>query len=316
MTDVSRCGRRGRARRKRRIISFRAPRILGLDRGPGHPSSLWKGTIMSRDTFKIAPWIRYFRLGRPSAFKSRSNDRRRLRPGLLELEGRQLLTSFLVVSSTNAAAPGGLATIIGKANTDSGANTITFSPSVFSTPQTIDLGGTELELSDTDGLQTIIGPAVGVTIDGGDASRVFAIDSGVTAALSGLTMTRGSASGSGGGLLDSGTATLFDCTITDNTAGTFGGGIESNGSELIVSDSTISDNQVIGGSGGGLSNSDTASVTVSDCTIKGNTSATGGGLFNAGQASLFGCSISGNSSGSDGGGVDNESSVGSHTVND
>ena len=264
---------------------------------------------MNRNTFKIAPWNRYSRLGRPWA-SGQSNDRRRLRPSLLELEGQQLLTSFLVVTSITPSAPGGLATIIGEANTDTTANTITFDPSVFNTPKTIDLGGAELPLSDTDGLQTIIGPAVGVTINGGDASRVFDIDSGVTAALSGLTISGGSVTGDGGGLVDSGTATLYDCTITGNTATNFGGGLESNGTELILSDCTISDNQVIRGSGGGLSNGPTASETVSDCTIKGNTAATGGGLFIDGQASLFGCTISDNSSGGDGGGVDNKSSVG------
>ena len=75
-----------------------------------------------------------------------------------------------------------------------GAATITFDPTVFAAPQTITLTGGQLELSDTGGLETITGPAAGLTIDAGGKSRVFQVDSGVTAALSGLTITGGSAS--------------------------------------------------------------------------------------------------------------------------
>ena len=47
---------------------------------------------------------------------------------------------------------------------------------MFSTPQTITLAGTQLELSDTTGTVTITGPAAGVTVNGGGLSRVFQID--------------------------------------------------------------------------------------------------------------------------------------------
>ena len=63
---------------------------------------------------------------------------------------------------------------------------------MFNTPQTITLSGTQLELSDTTGTETITGPAAGVTVNGNDASRVFQVDAGVTASISGLTITGGS----------------------------------------------------------------------------------------------------------------------------
>ena len=97
---------------------------------------------------------------------------------------------------------------------------------MFSTPQTITLTGTQLELSDTTGTETITGPAAGVTVSGGGASRVFQVDAGVTASISGLTITGGNAAtGNGGGLdNDGGTVTLTNCTVSGNSAVSDGGG--------------------------------------------------------------------------------------------
>ncbi len=74
-----------------------------------------------------------------------------------------------------------------------GAQTITFDPTVFATAQTILLTSGPLELSQTGGLETITGPAAGVTISGGGTSGVFQVNAGATATLSGLTITDGSA---------------------------------------------------------------------------------------------------------------------------
>ena len=68
-----------------------------------------------------------------------------------------------------------------------------------------------------------------VTVSGSvsNPSRVFQIDSGVKATLSGLTITGGSAStGFGGGLYsDDGTLNMTDCTISGNSANGEGGGL-------------------------------------------------------------------------------------------
>jgi len=59
-------------------------------------------------------------------------------------------------------------------------HTITFDPTVFATAQAITLTLGQLELTDTTGIETITGPAAGVTVKGGGLSRVFQVDGGVT----------------------------------------------------------------------------------------------------------------------------------------
>ncbi len=114
------------------------------------------------------------------------------------------------------------------ANTTGGDQTIVFDGTVFITPQTITLAGTQLELTDTTGKETITGPAAGVTVSGGGKSRVFQVDGLVTASISGLTITGGNAGGDGGGLANYGTTTLTNCTVSDNTASN-GGGLSNGG---------------------------------------------------------------------------------------
>ena len=64
---------------------------------------------------------------------------------------------------------------------------------------------------------SITGPAAGVTISGGGKSRVFQIDSRVSVSFSELSITAGSATGSGGGLLSNGNVSLAGCFIGGNS---------------------------------------------------------------------------------------------------
>ena len=122
------------------------------------------------------------------------------------------MSTFTVTNTADGGA-GSLRDEIGLANATSGANTIEFDGTVFATPQTITLTGGQLELSNTTGTETIIGPAAGLTVSGGGLSRVFQVDANVTASISGLTITGGTASGVGGGLANNGgDVTLTDCT--------------------------------------------------------------------------------------------------------
>ena len=116
--------------------------------------------------------------------------RRRNHPRVEWMEDRTLLSTFLV-SNTDDSGPGSLRQAILDANAQQGAETITFDPTAFATPQTITLTQGQLELSDTTGTETITGPAAGVTVSGGGRSRVFQVDSGVTASISGMTITGG-----------------------------------------------------------------------------------------------------------------------------
>jgi hypothetical protein len=127
-----------------------------------------------RGTSKVRPWR-----GQP------------LRPTVMVLEDRRLLSTFTVNNYTDKPVNGetDLRQAIASANSTTGANTIEFASG--GTAETITLSS-QLTLSSTSGLQTITGPSGGVTISGGGNSRVFLVDSSVAASLSGLTITDGS----------------------------------------------------------------------------------------------------------------------------
>src|SRR4029077_3033435 len=107
----------------------------------------------------------------------------------------------------------------------------------------------------TTGTEKILGPKAGVTVSGGGNSRVFQVDGGVTASISGMTITGGNSGtfSNGGGLANFGTTTLSDCTVSGNTAQffSFGGGVY-NGGTLAMVNCTVSGNSV-SGFGGGVS---------------------------------------------------------------
>src|SRR5262249_50629709 len=158
----------------------------------------------------------------------------RIRPVILELEGRTLLSTIVVNNPTDTPVAGktNLRQAIALANTNGGADTITFDKTVFKTPQTINLNPAlgQLELSDQTGTETITGPKAGVTVNGnytsaGPANSVFKIDPGVTATLSGLTIMGGNNGADGGGVDNQGTVTLIDCTVSGNTSKYGGGGV-------------------------------------------------------------------------------------------
>ena len=96
-----------------------------------------------------------------------ARQRRRMRPTVLALEDRRLLSTFTVTSTLDNGSAGTLRWAVGQANSAGGAETIAFDKTVFKTPQMITLTGTQLELSDTTGTETITGPKAGVTVSGG-----------------------------------------------------------------------------------------------------------------------------------------------------
>jgi fibronectin-binding autotransporter adhesin len=134
------------------------------------------------------------------------HHRLRRRPALEVLERRVVLSTFTVNSlgdvGSGSGDSGDLQYCIDHANSDDQANTIVFDSTLSGTPQTITLSGSQLELEDTGGTQKITGPAAEVTISGGGNSRVFQVDSGVTATISGLTISNGSVLGGGGALVN------------------------------------------------------------------------------------------------------------------
>ena len=95
--------------------------------------------------------------------------------------------------------------------------------------------------------------------------------SGVTATLTGLTISGGSAV-DGGGIDNAGTLTLTNSAIDNNSATLQGGGIDNAGT-LTLSNSTIDNNSA--GAGGGIDNS--GALTVTNCTIADNEAGGSGG---------------------------------------
>jgi hypothetical protein len=178
----------------------------------------------------------------------RTHCRPARRPNLESLEDRRLLSTF-TVENTNSSGTGSLALAIGSADADRQANTINFDPNVFATPQTIAVGGTvPLVLTDSSGLQTVTGPDAGVTIKGNGQSVVFEVANGVTATLSGLTITNGNGR-KGGALYNTGTVTLTDCTISGNSAD-YGAGVDNYAGTATLTDCTITGNSAAFAGGG------------------------------------------------------------------
>jgi predicted outer membrane repeat protein len=251
--------------------------------------------------------------------------RRRLR--VQALEDRRVPATFTVINTRDDGSAGTLRWAIGQANSFAGADTVDFDGTVFATPQTITLASTQLELTDELGSTTITGPVSGVVVDGGSASRLFQVNMGTQAAMSGLTIQRGHAA-TGGGLLNMGVVSLTNCTISGNTADGDGGGlfnasyVDGNGRMSLIN-CTVSGNRAGAsnntyGNGGGLTNN--GNVSLINCTISGNTAnaggfypGNGGGFWNSGIASLSDCTISGNSAQNDGGAV---FTTGEMTLND
>ncbi len=294
--------------------------------GPTETMALLPGSpaIAAGNTALIPPGVTTDQRGYP-----------RIVNGTVDIGAYEVQSIPLVVNTTadGGGCPPGILDLRGAvdlADILPGAQTITFDPTVFATPQTITLTSGQLELSNTSGLQTITGPPAGVTISGDGQSRVFEIDAGVTASISGLTISEGSTTGNGGGLYDDGgtvtltdvtvsgssaaaggglcsskrgTITITGCTVTGNTAGS-GGGMYNYGGTINLTDCTVSGNSATTG-GGGLCNTKRGTITITGCTVTANSAAAGGGLYNdQSTANLNACTIAGNSA-AVGGGIDN-----------
>jgi hypothetical protein len=225
---------------------------------------------------------------------------RRLKPVVLALEDRRLLSTFDVSSTADDGSIGTLRWAIEQVDVATTPSTIDFH--LGNTPATITLLRGSLEMSNTAEPTTITGPGANLlSINGNKADGVFKIDPQVAASLSGLTITGGSAGLHGGGVNNSGALMLNGCTISGNSA-QYGGGLFNHGTATLTS-SAISGNTVTF-EGAGIYNDGT--LTITGTTIGGNNSnELGGGLQNKGTATLINCTISGNTTRDNGGGLYN-----------
>jgi hypothetical protein len=212
---------------------------------------------------------------------------RRFRPRLEALEDRWM-PSTLTVTNNLDSGPGSLRADIAAAQS---GDTIVFAPSLNG--QTITLTSGVLAISKN---LTIQGPGASLlTISGNHLSQVFHVTGAQPVVLSGLTISNGL-----GGISNSGTLTVSQCTLSGNGGLNIAFGGISNGGALTVSQSTLSGNS--GSNGGGICNF--GALTVNQSTLNGNSARFhGGGIFNFGQnsllhpayATLTNCTLSGNS---------------------
>ena len=274
------------------------------------------------------------------------------------LEGRQLLAAFTVDTTvdtvavnftTGATADGtiSLRSAIQAADATSGPSTITLPAGIYNL--SIPIGGNgdafdDAASGDLDitGNLTLNGAgSAGTIVNANGIDRVLAVASGTSpVVLSGVTLAGGAAGqdsagpGLGGGiLLTSGNLTLGDDTsVTANQALDYGGGLgggiyEAAGTQLTLTNSTVSNNtagnlQDFGeqapSQGGGIYNAG-GQLTLTNSTVSGNQVneyggateyggvATGGGIYNNSPGNLIvqNSTISGNTSTGQGGGIAN-----------
>jgi CSLREA domain-containing protein len=131
-----------------------------------------------------------------------------------------------------------------------------------------------------------IQPAV---IDGRRLDRVIHVVGAGNLTASGLTITNGRTTSSGGGIRNEGALNLSNATVAANeTTASFGGGIANSGTATMsLTNVTLSGNRAEGDGGGidqgigGLLNLNNVTITGNTTDISGDTGG-GGGIFNAG----------------------------------
>lgn len=146
-----------------------------------------------------------------------------------------------------------------------------------------------------------------VTLRNGRTSSFGAgIRNAGTLTLRSVTISDNQSTGNAGGGLanEAGTLSVFDSTVTGNTASTLGGGIALLGGALQGVNLTLSSNTANSDRGGGLWIGSSASATLVNSTINNNSADTnGGGIYNENNLTLLGSTVRNNQAGVAGGGV-------------
>jgi hypothetical protein len=153
------------------------------------------------------------------------------------------------------------------------------------------------------------------TLSNNSASAGGGINNTGSLILENCTLRGNTSNNEGGGIYNEmGELSLTSCTLDQNAAGSNGGGIGTRGGTLSLTDCTLSGNSATTSGGGGLSSIGSASI-LTNCTLSGNSAATGGGIASAGTGSLTleNCTLSGNSAAT-GGGISFTNGVGTSQV--
>lgn len=165
---------------------------------------------------------------------------------------------------------------------------------------------------------TLMGRGAARTIVNGNLQDcVLQIDTGYTVTVRDMTLTNGDCDAAGG-VVNHGTMTLTNVSLSHNVGEQTGGGISNDvDSTLTLISSTVSDNTTKdpgSGQGGGIFNLGTVSLTRT--TVSGNSApAIGGGIENRGRIRIIDSRISDNSTQGVGGGIEShDSGAGTATV--
>jgi hypothetical protein len=203
------------------------------------------------------------------------------------------LPVLFTVTNADDAGAGSLRDAITQANALATSDVIAFSPTFFNVPRTISLLSALPQFPAAGGGLTITGPGAAlltVRRDTNNAATQFRIfDSAApTVSISGLRLSGGNVSGSGGAIQEGGTSallTLDGVTIDGNIASGTGGGIQvASGNFLNIKNSTVSGN--IGSTGGGVYLAGSGSMVMDNVVVSGNLAGTnGGGIAWTGTAS-------------------------------
>jgi hypothetical protein len=284
-------------------------------------------------------WVQFWwnRWGGRSRPKKRQRRSAGLTPRLEQLEGRLVPAVLTVNSLADSTAAGTALTLreavllvdgtLGRSLTSQeqaqvngtlGSNdTIQFS--LPAGPQTINL--TLGVLTITNPVSIIGSGASSLTINGGSLDRVFLVGTiftqnlNLVASIADLTIAGGSVVNAtnnyGAGLLNFGTLTVSNSTITGNAAGSSGGGGIFNDGALTISSCTFSSNSVTNnGPGGGIENGTSATATVNNSLFTGNNAlsgASGAAIANSGTLTVTSSTFTSNSANTNGGGIYNDS---------
>jgi hypothetical protein len=205
------------------------------------------------------------------------------------------VTHKFIVTNTKDSGVGSLRQAIVGANADSAKNArakdiITFK--LGGGAHTIELAST---LNITAKNLSINGIGANLTVSGGNKVQDFAIGTGANVTISGLTIANGLSAVGGGGILNNGTLTLNNSTLSNDqtTAGATGGGILNNGT-LTANADTFTNDTAPNSAGGAIFNVGTATITSS--SFNGN-SAVNGGAFESvnGTATITNSTFTNNS---------------------
>jgi hypothetical protein len=214
--------------------------------------------------------------------------------------GGVLLNPNPVVTTLNDSGAGSLRQVVSNALSSA---TITFAPGLSGQSITLTTGEVPLNRSVTIDASSL--PA-GIKINGNHNSRIFNVTGTASVILNSLTITNGFTNGaSGGGIVNSATLTLTNCTLAGNStdASSTGGAIYNVGT-LTLSGCTVANNSA--DFAGAIQNYATCSLV--NCTFTANSAfgGNGGVIDNVGaNLTVTQCTFSGNSAAFAGGAIDN-----------